>query len=150
VTAGKPVADVVVFGCRSAGWDRSRALRSAGVELVPVSCAGSLHSSVVEAALRKGAAGVMVISCPVRDCRFREGPKWTEQRLFHGREAELRERVDRRRIAYAALGPGEGGLALARLAELRARIAALQRPAADEPPAEPECEATLAREEAHA
>lgn len=75
-----------------------------GALLYPVSCAGSLHTSVVEYFARKGVAGVLIVSCPPRDCWNREGPKWLEQRLYHEREAELQERVDRRRVrlAYAA------------------------------------------------
>ena len=70
------------------------------------------HSSAVELALRGGAAGVIVFSCPPRDCRGREGPKWLEQRTYHDREAELQPRVDRRRVrlATAAAGDLEGTL----------------------------------------
>lgn len=118
-------AEVVVFACSNAGWDRSAALRAAAPEIVPVSCAGSLHTSVIESCLRGGVGGVLVLSCPRRDCRFREGPKWLEQRLFEGREAELHERVDRRRVAFAALSTGEASAALALLAELVERVRAL-------------------------
>ena len=71
----------------------------------PVSCAGNLHSSVVEYLVRAGARGVLVVACPPRDCWGREGPTWLVERLFNGREAELKARVDRRRVrvAYASL-----------------------------------------------
>jgi coenzyme F420-reducing hydrogenase delta subunit len=117
--------EVVVFACSNAGWDRSTALRATAAEVVPVACAGSLHTSVIESCLRGGAGGVLVLSCPRRDCRFREGPKWLEQRLFAGREAELHERVDRRRIAFAALSTGETPAALAVLADLTRQVRAL-------------------------
>lgn len=69
-----------------------------------VSCAGNLHSSVVEYLVRAGARGVLVVACPPRDCSGREGPKWLVERLFNEREAELKARVDRRRVrvAYAS------------------------------------------------
>jgi len=81
-----------------------------------VTCAGNLHSSVVEFLLRAGAGGVVVASCPPRDCWNREGPKWLEQRLYHEREAELQERVDRRRVrlVHAALREREAVLAAVR------------------------------------
>ncbi|MBK9411459.1 MAG: cytochrome b N-terminal domain-containing protein [Gemmatimonadetes bacterium] len=72
-------------------------LRREGAIIHPVTCSGNLHSSVVELALRGGAAGVILFSCPPRDCRGREGPTWLDARLFHEREAELQARVDRRR-----------------------------------------------------
>ncbi len=66
-----------------------------------VSCVGNLHTSVVEYLVRSGARGVLVVACPPRDCSGREGPKWLGERLFRGREAELKERVDRRRVRVA-------------------------------------------------
>ena len=95
---------VVVVGCgRSAA--RARAAEAGnGVLRFPVSCVGNLHSSVVEYLVRAGARGVLVAACPPRDCGAREGPTWLVERLFNEREAELKERVDRRRVqvAYAS------------------------------------------------
>ena len=147
--------EILVFACRNSGWDRSAALRSALAdrdELVPLSCAGSLHSAAIESSLRRGAGGVLVLACPPRDCRFREGSKWTELRLFHGREAELPARVDRTRVAFAALSPSESGLAVAAIAQLRLRARALEPAASLAEPVEPICAtANLAEvEELHA
>jgi coenzyme F420-reducing hydrogenase delta subunit len=142
--------EVVVFACAAAGWDRSRALRSAGVEIVGLSCAGSLHSSVVETCLRRGVGGVVVLACPARDCRYREGPKWTEQRLFHGREAELHERADRERLRFAALSQAEASSAVALVSELRDRLASFRPDAATGPPAEAVCDRAAVEEEVHA
>jgi coenzyme F420-reducing hydrogenase delta subunit len=61
----------------------------------------------MELALRGGAAGVIVFSCPPRDCRGREGPQWLEQRMYHDREAELPARVDRSRVRLATAAPGD-------------------------------------------
>ena len=72
-----------------------------GQPLFPVSCAGNLHTSVVEYLVRAGARGVLVVACPPRDCSGREGPKWLVERLYHEREAELKARVDRRRVKVA-------------------------------------------------
>jgi len=96
--------ELVAVACRQGAGALEPVLRAEGAVSHPVDCAGNLHTSVVELLLRGGAAGVLVLPCHPRDCRNREGPKWLEQRLYHGREAELQERVDRRRIAMAAAG----------------------------------------------
>ena len=90
--------DIVLVAC-----GRSAAGARAGNDArrFPVSCAGNLHSSVVEYLVRSGARGVLVVACPTRDCWGREGPKWLVERLFHEREAELKARVDRRRVRVA-------------------------------------------------
>jgi coenzyme F420-reducing hydrogenase delta subunit len=86
---------------------------------------------VVEYLLRAGAAGVLVLSCPPRDCWNREGVKWLEARLFHEREAELQERVDRRRLRVAALSRGERARVTHELEQFRAALGALERPAGE-------------------
>jgi coenzyme F420-reducing hydrogenase delta subunit len=77
----------------------------------------------LEALLRGGAGGVLVLSCPPRDCRGREGPKWLEERVYRGREAELQDRVDRRRIKLAVAAPGAIASALAAYHALARAIA---------------------------
>ena len=57
----------------------------------PVGCVGNVHTSVIEFLLRGGAHGVLIASCPPRDCQGREGTRWLEARIHEGREAELRE-----------------------------------------------------------
>jgi coenzyme F420-reducing hydrogenase delta subunit/Pyruvate/2-oxoacid:ferredoxin oxidoreductase delta subunit len=124
-------ATVVVAAC-------DRAVRAEtpleGAILYPVSCAGSLHTSVVEYFARRGAAGVLLVACPPRDCWNREGPKWLEQRLYHEREAELQARVDRRRVRLAfatAAAPDEVTRALA---AFRAELEQLEAPRGEDDP----------------
>jgi coenzyme F420-reducing hydrogenase delta subunit len=96
-----------------------------------VVCAGSLHTSVVEYLVRAGAGGVLVAACPGRDCWNREGPKWLAQRLYAGREADLKPRVDRQRLRYVQTGAaGRRDIAVA-VEEMRSEIAAM-RPAMSE------------------
>jgi coenzyme F420-reducing hydrogenase delta subunit len=107
-------------------------LSAAGAMLHEVPCIGTLHTSVIELLLRQGAAGVFVAGCPPRDCAAREGPKWTDLRMFHDREAELQARVDRRRVM---LTTAPAGLTEATVAEYRAfaaSIAALDGPEVEE------------------
>lgn len=104
--------DVVVLACSRGCGLSPRFREQAGIRLVPTPCSGSVHTSVMELMLRRGAAGVMVVSCPDRDCTNREGPKWLEQRVYHDREAELMARVDRRRIRLLRASRAEAALAL--------------------------------------
>jgi ferredoxin len=111
---------VVLVAC-----DRTAGLAVAGAPVFPVTCAGNLHSSTVEYLLRAGAAGVLVVSCPPRDCWSREGVAWLEERLFRGREAELHDRVDRRRLRVVYAGEAEHGAVAAALEAFRRDLAAL-------------------------
>lgn len=121
---GRPPA-IVAVTCQNAAPGQLTALADQGVVVHPVTCTGNLHSSVVELALAAGAPGVIVFSCPPRDCRGREGPKWLDARLFHQREAELQERVDRRRVATAIMAAGDLDGTLASLRAFQARVNAL-------------------------
>jgi ferredoxin len=96
---------IVAVCCQNAG--QVDAIRSRGAYIHSISCAGNLHSSVVESMLRNGARGVIVFTCPPRDCAGREGPKWLVERLFNDREAELQPRVDKRLVRVATLARGE-------------------------------------------
>jgi heterodisulfide reductase subunit A len=124
--------EIVVVGCdRGAGAFASE-IAAAGAIPYAVSCAGNLHTSVVELLLRGGSGGVLVMACPPRDCWNREGPRWLTARLYHGREAELQPRADRRRIRVIEVNARERGQALAALAGFAAEIAGLDRPRVDE------------------
>lgn len=135
---------VVVFACQYGPGTRASALTAAGAWVRQVDCAGNLHTSAVEYAIRRGVDGVLILSCPPRDCRNREGPVWLEQRLYHEREAELQARVDRRRLRVAHVGGADAGDALVALAELRSAVARLERPTVeDEPSLDAVCEPSV-------
>jgi coenzyme F420-reducing hydrogenase delta subunit/Pyruvate/2-oxoacid:ferredoxin oxidoreductase delta subunit len=104
-----------------------------GAPVFAVECAGSLHTSVIETLLRAGSDGVLVAACPPRDCWHREGPKWLDERLYHGREAELRESLDRSRLRVVWAGEGERREVLRAVAGFRAALDARpgEAPAAD-------------------
>ena len=139
---------VVAFTCRHGPGAQAASLAAAGAWVRLVDCAGNLHTSAIEYALRRGATGALVVSCPPRDCRNREGPVWMEQRIHHEREAELQARVDRRRVRTVYAGAAEGGPVLAALAGLQDAVAALAplRPEAV-PELDPACEPPVAVEE---
>jgi len=81
----------------------------------------------VEYLVRSGVGGVLIVACPPRDCQNREGPKWLEQRVYHRREAELKDRVDRRRVRLVYADLAEVGTVAAALERSRREVAALER-----------------------
>jgi coenzyme F420-reducing hydrogenase delta subunit/NAD-dependent dihydropyrimidine dehydrogenase PreA subunit len=118
--------DVVVIGCDRGAVGRVAAVNDASV--MAVTCAGNLHTSVVEYLVRAGAGGVLIAACPERDCWSREGPRWLEERLYHDREAELQARVDRRRVRLVHGASGEQAALGAAIARFRDDVRALARP----------------------
>ncbi len=124
--------DVVVIACDRGAGGVARSDHVDGAPVFAVDCAGSVHTSVVEYLVRSGTGGVLILSCPPRDCWSREGPKWLAARLYDEREAELKARVDRRRVRLAYAAEGEPDVARAALAALRQDVAALERAAAED------------------
>jgi coenzyme F420-reducing hydrogenase delta subunit len=124
--------DVVVIACTHGAGGVTREPRFADAPVYAVDCAGNLHSSVVEYLVRGGAGGVLVAACPGRDCWNREGPRWTRERLFQGREAELQDRVDRRRVRMVQLGIGERPSMREAMEAFRLEVEALEVPMPEE------------------
>lgn len=114
--------DVVIVACDRSLPSRYGA-RFDGAPTYRIDCAGSLHSSVIEYLLR-GSAGALIIACPARDCWNREGAIWLEQRLFHEREAELHDRVDRRRVRLTHATSADATAIRASLRAFRAQLVA--------------------------
>ena len=131
VAGAQPGADdVVLIGCFHAA--AGGGLESFhGCPVLPVSCSGSLHTSVIEYLVRAGAGGVMVVACHPRDCWNREGVKWLEERLYDQREAELKERVDRRRLRVVNAAEAEGRLLVREIDTFRTQVRALGRALAE-------------------
>jgi coenzyme F420-reducing hydrogenase delta subunit len=125
--AGRTVVVCCDRGAR--GWRES--LEEEGAVVHEVDCAGNLHTSVIELLVRGGAAGVLVIACPPRDCWNREGPRWLSERIYQDREAELQARVDRRRVRVASANASETAEAVAVLRTFMADTARLHVPATD-------------------
>lgn len=119
-------ADVVLIACAQGAGRLGGMERFRDALVYPLSCAGNLHTSVVELLLRGGSGGVMVAACPGRDCWNREGPRWTGERLFHDREAELKERVDRKRVRFIHAGAADRETVARELARFQAEVAAME------------------------
>lgn len=129
------VGEVVVIGCDHGAGTFARALETAGAAMYPISCAGNLHTSVIELLIRGGAGGVLVLACPPRDCWHREGPRWLNERVYHEREAELQARVPRDRVRLAHAGAYETRTAVSALRAFMADVAALGVSSAERRPA---------------
>jgi ferredoxin len=138
--AGIETGRTVVVCCdRGArGW-RAR-IEAEGALVYEVDCAGNLHTSVIELLVRGGAAGVLVIACPPRDCWNREGPRWLSQRIYHDREAELQPRVDRRRVHVASANASESAEVLVALREFMTATARLEQPRTEDADVELLCD----------
>jgi coenzyme F420-reducing hydrogenase delta subunit/NAD-dependent dihydropyrimidine dehydrogenase PreA subunit len=136
--------EVVLVGCArgAAGFETLAAQEANGGEppahapgtfdgsrIFQVPCAGNVHTSVIEYLVRAGAGGVLVVACHPRDCWSREGPRWLEERMYHDREAELKERVDRSRLRVFHASVGEDrelAVAVADFRESVRRLAAAE------------------------
>ena len=71
---------------------------------------------------------LLVAGCAEHDGRTREGMTWAQERLFEGRKAELKERVDRGRLRLVEASLGEGARLHAAAEAFAAEIAALDDP----------------------
>ena len=118
--------DVVLVAC-DRGAQRAATRGELGdTPVFPVPCAGNLHTSVVEYLVRTGVGGVLVAACPPRDCWSREGPRWLHERLFAQRPAELKARVDPKRVRVAYAAEAEGLHLIAALDAYRRYVRALE------------------------
>ena len=131
--------EVIVIGCEHGAGAFAPRLADEGASVYPVTCAGNLHTSVIELLVRGGVGGVLVLACPPRDCWNREGPRWLGERMYHEREAELQSRVPRARVRLAYAGPSEATVAVDALRAFTQAVTALGVPAAERQP-EPETE----------
>jgi ferredoxin len=132
--ATRRAGEIVVVCCEQGAGRFAPAVRGEGAVVFPVSCAGNLHTSVIELLIRGGSGGVLVLACPPRDCWNREGPRWLIERVYHEREAELQPRVPRERVRVAHAGAGEALAAIAELRDFTAAISRLETPAAERNP----------------
>jgi ferredoxin len=105
LTTAEVVGQTVVVGCRHSGAG-SAPHGETGAGHVVVECAGSVHRSVIQDLLDRGARDVVIVSCHARDCWHREGPKWLEERAAGRREPSL-PRIGAERVRVIQLGPGE-------------------------------------------
>lgn len=77
------------------------------VPVIMFPCIGMLNHSMVEHALKSGADGVFICGCQIKECYYREGSKWAQQRLAGERAPVLmsNEGFDYSRIRAYWLSP---------------------------------------------
>ncbi|MBI4686895.1 MAG: hydrogenase iron-sulfur subunit [Nitrospirae bacterium] len=69
-----------------------------GVLTFTVPCVSALNPRYAESMLEKGAKGVLMVACEERDCHFREGNIWTDERYEGKRIPKLKKNTDTSRI----------------------------------------------------
>jgi coenzyme F420-reducing hydrogenase delta subunit/Pyruvate/2-oxoacid:ferredoxin oxidoreductase delta subunit len=75
-----------------------------GYRVLRVPCAGWVQPLMVERAIRQGAGGVMIVSCPPDRCAYREGAEWERLRIEGVREPVLRaDKVGAGQVQFVAL-----------------------------------------------
>ncbi len=127
--ASPPVpTDVVVMACARGLEERLRQAALPGIHVVGQHCSAAGHTSAIETLLRRGVGGVYVLACPERDCLYRFGPRWLRERLFNDREAELRERVDKRRVRLGTFAKADWPAALADLGTFQQAVREMAAP----------------------
>ena len=137
------VGEIVVIACTHGAGAHPNRLRAEGAAVYEVSCAGNLHTSVIELLVRGGMGGVLVIACPPRDCWNREGPRWLSERMYHEREAELQARVPRERVRLAYASAHEAAETVEALRGFRRDVTLLGHPDVEHrPEADTTCEPT--------
>jgi ferredoxin len=124
--------DVIVMACTQGLEARLRSAGLRGVQVLSLHCAGASHTAAIEYLLRRGVGGVYVLACPDRDCSYRLGPRWMRERLFNDREAELQERVDKRRVRLGPFSKAEWNDALADLLSFQEAVRRMAHPGAAE------------------
>ena len=124
--------DVVVVACERGAQVLASDPEFGSTSVYPTPCAGNLHTSVVEFLVRTGLGGVLVVACPPRDCWSREGPRWARARLYDERPADLKARVDARRVRLTYAAEAEVPKLMAALSEYRTYVRALETAQAED------------------
>jgi F420-non-reducing hydrogenase iron-sulfur subunit len=90
-------------------------------------CSGMIQPLMIEAALKAGAAGVIVCGCQIGDCYYREGNKMIRERLLGERPPGLKKAVDRRRVMALWLSRLQRGRFLSEAKEFVAQVKSLDK-----------------------
>ena len=75
---------------------------------IRVMCSGRVDPAMVFYAFEKGAAGIMVVGCKEKECRFGPGPKQTEKMEEPIRRLMHVLGIERERLQYARFDHDEG------------------------------------------
>jgi coenzyme F420-reducing hydrogenase delta subunit len=103
------------------------------LHVIKLPCSGMVQPLMVEAALKAGAAGVIVCGCQIGDCYYREGNKMIRERLLGDRPPTLKKATDRRRILGLWLSRPQTGRFLSEAKTFVAYVQGLEAPPAAAP-----------------
>lgn len=118
VLRGAPEGTLLVLTCRQPG----PLLLPPGMRHFAVPCVGSINRNLVGHALAAGAAGVLVVACPVDLCRYREGATWTWLRAARQRRPSwLPQTAERAAVTEAV--PGDAAAIVAESERFRTALA---------------------------
>jgi len=75
-----------------------------GYRVLRVPCAGWVQPLMIERAIRQGARGVLIATCPTERCSYREGARWEHMRIEGVREPALRtDKLEAGQVQLVAL-----------------------------------------------
>jgi coenzyme F420-reducing hydrogenase delta subunit len=115
--------------------DKGQVKEIEGLQVVKLPCSGMIQPLMIEAAMKAGAAGVIVTGCQIGDCYYREGNRMIRERLLGMRPPGLKKTVDRRRILALWLSRPQTDRFLSEAKEFVGMVR--QLPAAEPAPAKP-------------
>jgi len=107
---------------------REAALRSA-VELVHLPCSGKLEVGLVLQCLERGHPGVLVLGCPVDNCKFLKGNLRARKRVEQTRKLLQEAGLAPERVHIDFLSSVDGHKFVDIVQGMRERLAALKPPA---------------------
>lgn len=91
--------------------------KSVSLVTCPLPCVGMLQPEWVREGLEKGAQAALILSCPLDDCSYREGPFWLITAL------RRRQSLLRRGVHWLEMAPGDRGAVTALLAAIAEGVA---------------------------
>jgi coenzyme F420-reducing hydrogenase delta subunit len=115
-----------------------------GLHVVKLPCSGMIQPLMIEAAMKAGAAGVIVTGCQIGDCYYREGNRMIRDRLLGNRPPGLKKTVDRRRVLALWLARPQKDRFLSEAKEFVKMVRDLPAEASAKPTAAPKPQAKAA------
>ena len=106
------------------------------VELVRLACTGKVEIGLLLQCLERGHPGVLVLGCPVDNCKFLRGSSRARKRVDMTRKILKEAGLDEERVRMDFLSSLDAHKFQRIVAEMRARLAAGRPKDAEEAPAE--------------